>query len=221
MNERPSEHLLQEEELRVVDKKEAFARRHGRFYSPDIDVVLVLSDEPGKKDRLLRIDHDIILAGVAVVHEVAAAHIKEAWGELVEAHYIKQAAISIYGPHFVCDGIPAENVALRKTLQSESNRLPEEKIIIIDRVRVDDGSRRAIRHTGDQLEGFIGEITDPLSPIYGVINMAVVGESPNLSKTILEKFGQDLKARRGIGVYLSTYEHEVGYGLRKNVYNLL
>lgn len=172
MNERPFyEDSLQEKALRVVGELREVAKRHERFFSPDIEAVLVFT---GEEEWLHRMDHDRIRAGVGVVREVTAAHMKAIWGE-AKGHKVSQDQIALHGPYFVYSGEPEENEVLRIALKSDPNKLPVEKIVIINEVKEDEGTRHSIGHTGEQFKSFFEEITKPDSPIYRVKNVALVG----------------------------------------------
>lgn len=216
MNERPvDEHSLQEEALRVVGNLKEVARRHERFFSPDIEAVLVFSGpgtyfsrlKAGEGEGLRWMDRDRIRAGVAVVREVTAANMKSHWGVQVKGHKVSRKDIYLYGPYFVFNGMPEENEDLRKALVSGTIKLPEEKIIIIDEVREDDGSRHPIRHTGDQYKSSFQEITRPVSPIYGVRNVALVAHISDFVRHpfYAQDYNRDLRERGFEGLNFWAY----------------
>lgn len=172
MNERHiDEEFLLRRALEGVRNLKEVARNRERSFPRDIQAVLVIKS---KEAWLHRIDREIIHEGVGVVREVTAAQETFLWGEKIEGDNVSQDQIALHGPLFVYIGVPEENEALKKILNTDENKLPEENIVIVNEVMEEDGTSHP-GHTGDQFKSFFQEITRPDSRLSRVKNIVLVG----------------------------------------------
>jgi hypothetical protein len=178
---------LEQKALRIVRRLEEVASSHKRTYPPFIDAVLVFSGpgtiyhrlKTGQKAWMRWMDRDRIRAGRAIVAEVTAAKLAGRRGRQAGADELTVDDIRTSGPLFVYNGIPIENDMLRQALQTQTCRLPLEKVVIIERVVEGDGSIHPIRHTADQVKSFYQNVANPQSPLYAVKHVALVAHIPS------------------------------------------
>lgn len=171
-----------------------------RTYDPNIEVVHVYSGpgtyfdrlKPGQIERQRWMDHDRILAGVAVAREVAAAKVGEETGVKLHAKQVAEDDLARVSPQLFYNGAPLENEAIERAMREGKSAMPIEKIIVANEVREDDGSEHAIRHTADQVRSLFQEIGDPGSKLHGRSRIAAVAHIPDFVRIpfYLEKFNQ-------------------------------
>lgn len=167
----------------------------GNYFKP------LKPDQTDDQKWMRWMDHDRIRAGVAVMAEVTAARMREQGIEVTRTHpktgevrvgvprlggEVTKADIEKYGPTFVYNGVPSkwddflsENEALDLAMRSRSSKLPASKVFLMDEV-TDATGTHPIQHTGDQVTSFFNAVRNPESPIYGVTNVALVAQDPDM-----------------------------------------
>jgi hypothetical protein len=171
--------------LDIVDRLRELAER--RTYDPSIEVVHVYSGpgtyfdrtKPGQEERQRWMDHDRILAGVAVVREVAAAKIRQLTGVKLNAGQISEDDLIRVSPQLFYNGTPVENQAVQRALSEGRSKVPKTKVVVANDMREDDGSTRAIRHTADQVRSLFQQVDNPKSELHGRRHIAAVAHIPD------------------------------------------
>ena len=92
-------------------------------------------------------------------------------------------------------------------MQSPLCQLPQEKVVIIDKVTEPNGESHAIRHTGDQIKSLFSAIRTPEHILYGIENIALVAHIPDFARNpfYTEKYNQEHIAAGGKNVNFWIY----------------
>lgn len=190
--------------LDIIERLRELAGR--RTYDPNIEVIHVYSGpgtyfdrtKPGQEERQRWMDHDRILAGVAVLREVAAAKIRQLTGLKLNAVQISKDDLTRVGPQLFYNGTPVENQAVQRALSEGRSKVPETNVVLANDVREDDGSVHAIHHTADQVRSLFQQIDDPQGELHGRRHIAAVAHIPDFVRIpfYLERYNQ---ARRQAG----------------------
>lgn len=177
---------IEADAIAIVNRLEQVRSNRKRIYPATIDAVLVFSG-PGTYDERLKpdqqewqrnMDRDRTRAGYALMRELTAARKSARTKDPIRGHDVSIQDIVDDGPFLVYNGIPIENQVLRQVLTRNKDKLPTEKILIIDEVRTDT-TFHPIRHTGDQYRSFFQEVVNPSSPLHRIKNVALVAHCPD------------------------------------------
>jgi len=191
MTEQVSVNAIEEKAKKIVfDLKEA-SSKHEHAFPSQIEAVLVFSGpgtyyeplKPGQPEWMRWMDRDRLRAGTAVVREVTASRKAENLGLTDKGRGSKMSLddVRMFGPLLVYNGVPIddpefrhENISARRAFASEYSKLPEDRVIIIDELKDENGQTRPLHHTGDQTESLFQELADSKSPLAEIRNVALV-----------------------------------------------
>lgn len=198
-----------------VERISNIRKERRREYPSLIEVVFVFSgpgnyDEPLKEDQedwMRWMDRDRIRAGGAIVREITASTktLAKRLPKKIKTSNLSKEDVEKYGPYLVYNGIPSENKFFREVVKRPFNKIPEENIIVLDDVILEDGSVTLIRHTGDQVKSLFQSIDDEYSPLFNLFNIAIVANEAdyirNLHYISKENTIRAGRGKRRINVY--------------------
>lgn len=148
---------------------------------PDTDAVWVFSGpgtfykpiEEHEQNFTRWMDRYRILYGLNIVKQVTAKKVNK------KPEEVTKDDIAHYGPVFIYNGKPEENHDLRKALAHELSILPEEKVLIIDRVKTE-GNIQEIETTIDQVKSFPRELIGKQI----TSRVAIVSHAPHITRIL-------------------------------------
>lgn len=114
------------------------------------------------------------------------------------ASSITKENIAQHGPLFVYNGTSLQNEAFRRALESDTSKIPKEKVIILDVVHEADGTSHHIRHTADQIKSFYDKLSKS-SRLHGMKTVAIVSHVPHFIRIpfYLKKYNDEYMKKDG------------------------